>query len=65
MGHVIFLSMVPSTGMEDKFLPSMQQPNHGSLRFITVCSVGDDGGAQLVAYMQLGAYRSLSWSELL
>lgn len=43
MGHVIFLSQALSIGMEDKFLPSVQQPNHGFLRFITVCDSGDAG----------------------
>ena len=40
MGHVISLSRALSIGMEDKFLPSMQQPNQGSLRFITVYGAG-------------------------
>lgn len=45
MGHVIFLSRALSIGIEDKFLPSVQQqqqPHQGSLRFIT----GDAGGRQ-------------------
>lgn len=34
---VSFFSPRLSVGMEDKFLPSVQQPNQGSLRFITIC----------------------------
>ncbi len=44
MGHVIFLSQAHSIGSEDKFPPSVQQPNTGSLRFITVGDGGDAGG---------------------
>lgn len=50
MGHVIFLSQALSIGIEDKFLPSMQQPNQGSFRFITVCDSGDAGGRWWLAY---------------
>lgn len=44
MGRVIFLSQALSIGIEDKFLPSVEQPNQGSLRFITVCDSGNAGG---------------------
>lgn len=46
MGHVIFLSQALSIGIEDKFLPSVQQPNQGSLRFITECDSGGAGGGR-------------------
>lgn len=42
LGHVIFLYLALSIGMEDEFLQSMQESNQGTLRFITVCGVGDD-----------------------
>lgn len=52
MGHVNFLSQALSIGMEDKFLPSVQQPYQGSCRFITVLCAGDASGGQWVAYKQ-------------
>lgn len=63
MGHVIFLSRALSIGIEDKFLPSVQQPNQGSLRFITVCDSGDVGGGRRRAHTQDVARGSLSGSH--
>lgn len=60
MGHVIFLSQALSIGMEDKFLPSMQQPNQGCLRFITVYGAGNVGGGRSLAHIQDVAQRCLS-----
>lgn len=65
MGHVIFLSQALSIGIEDKFLPSVQQSNQGSLRFITVCDSGDTGGGPWLAHIQDIEHGSQSWSHLL